>query len=961
MKIPEHLRILIVIMTTLLPRYRNSRAGDGSNGQRLMARHLIMKRIPFDDARLPRPAARGRQPEWPRISLLLWGATILLGGLPSAAQSAAAQSVSPQAGAGAAAAATSPATGAGLALYRRLHNVGLDARQVFSVRDGHLDREDIHVTLGDGTLAFTEAVDGKITGAFFAGEGEVLILPPNPAERASLALFTRAAVLEEKFTTAYLRFSDDHIVEDLQPAMRPAEDSGEFVAKWNSAARSLGEGDTLRLLAAVTNRPPPGPAASGARQPGFIHLKVGGTRLGSFDIELEPDLAEQIYVGQANYVPGSLFYDMWMAFPMRSARRAEDRQRTRLTAPQASAGSSDFPPQGSGKEDAVHISKFQIKATVTPPTGLQAEATLTMQVREPGMRTFIFELSRNLKVSGVTEQGAPLEFIQNVALEGSQLARQGNDLVAVFFSQPAPPGSTLHLRFVYSGAVMSDAGNGLVYVGARGTWYPNRGFAMADFDLTFITPSKWTLLATGKEVLVKNTESAQLSHWISERPFPVAGFNLGQYQRSSAWSSEHGTLVEAYGTGGLETVPSRDRFLRSPRAMPEPPPQTIPLTIAATDDPATLQAIAKGAAKTIDFLSPKLGPFPFSSLQLTQIPGGSSQGWPGLVFLSSRAYSAAHPDLPGTPAQRSPLDYEQILYSDLMLAHETAHQWWGDEVFWKSYRDQWVMEALANYSALLMLESQDAEKFRVVMEYYRNQLNASAASEPAGPGGRDPQAVRLRTRDAGPVTLGVRLESSRFNNGYDAVAYGRGTWLFHMLRHMMRNPSARPAPGASSGAEAETAAHPDAAFYGVLRQLLKKFDGRAMGTADVQRAFEEALPRPLYFEGRQSLDWFFDGWVNGTALPALEFSNVKIFVRAGKSVASGTIQQKEAPQDLVTLVPVYAATSAEPLFLGRVFADGEETSFQFPVPPGTKKLLLDPFRTLLTKPVAVPGSPSPVT
>ncbi len=830
--------------------------------------------------------------------------------------------------------------GAGLMLYRRLRNVGLDAQKVFSVRDAHLDREDIHVTLGDGTLAFTEAIDGKITGAFFSGEGEVLILPPNPAERASLALFTRAAVLEEKFTTAYLRFSDDRVVTDLQPSLRVAEDAGGFVSKWNSAAHNLAEGDTLRLLAAFTNEAGRAPAASQAHLPGFIHLRVAGATLGTFDVELEPDLPEQIYVGQASYMPGALFYDMWMAFPMRSSRGGH------IPSPAYAEGSPELSSRSAGDVDSVHIAKFQIKATVKPPTGLEAEATLTMHVPQPDTRTFIFQLSRNLKVSEVTNQGAALEFIQNEALEGSQLAREGNDLVAVIFPQPVPAGSTLHLRFVYSGAVMSDAGNGLVYVGARGTWYPNRGFSMADFDLTFLTPLKWTLLATGKQVHVEKSGNAQISHWVSERPFPVAGFNLGQYQRSSAWTSQHGTLVEAYGTGGLETVPQRDRFLRSPRAMPEPPPQLVLPPENPVEDPATLQAIARGAAATIDFLSQKLGPFPFSSLELTQIPGGSSQGWPGLVFLSSRAYSAARPP---AGAQRPRLNYEQVLYSDLMLAHETAHQWWGDQVFWKSYRDQWVMEALANYSALLMLESQDPEKFRVVMDHYRNQLDIGAINAPASATGLNPQASPLRTRDAGPVTLGVRLESSRFNNGYDAVAYGRGTWLFHMLRHMLRNPQFKALPPAAGGAEAERSADPDAAFFAVLRGLLKKFDGRALGTDDVQRAFEEALPHPLYFEGRKSLDWFFQGWVNGTAVPTLDLTNLKIAARGGNTVAQGTIRQKDAPQDLVTLVPVYAVTAAEPLFLGRVFADGDETAFQFPVPPGTKKLLLDPYQTVLSK------------
>ena len=45
------------------------------------------------------------------------------------------------------------------------------------------------------------------------------------------------------------------------------------------------------------------------------------------------------------------------------------------------------------------------------------------------------------------------------------------------------------MKFTYAGPVLSDAGGGLFYVGARGTWYPNRGMAMADYDLTFRFPA----------------------------------------------------------------------------------------------------------------------------------------------------------------------------------------------------------------------------------------------------------------------------------------------------------------------------------------------------------------------------------------------------------------------------------------------------------------------------------------
>src|SRR5262245_50154223 len=83
-----------------------------------------------------------------------------------------------------------------LELYRQLRSVGLDEKKVFHVRDADLDREDIHLSLTEGTIAFTQAVDGRITGAVFEGDGEILVVPPTQTERASLALFAHAAVLE---------------------------------------------------------------------------------------------------------------------------------------------------------------------------------------------------------------------------------------------------------------------------------------------------------------------------------------------------------------------------------------------------------------------------------------------------------------------------------------------------------------------------------------------------------------------------------------------------------------------------------------------------------------------------------------------------------------------------------------------------------------------------------------------
>ncbi len=138
------------------------------------------------------------------------------------------------------------------------------------------------------------------------------------------------------------------------------------------------------------------------------------------------------------------------------------------------------------------------------------------------------------------------------------------------------------------------------------------------------------------------------------------------------------------------------------------------------------------------------------------------------MFLSSFAFLS--------PQEQTDLRLDPVTreLDNQCLVHETAHQWWGDLVLWKSYRDQWIAEGLANYSALMMLEQQNPAQFRQVLEKYRRDLLSK---------NKDGEWLR----DAGPVTLGQRLESSHFPEGYEAISYERGTWLFHMLRSMLRD------------------------------------------------------------------------------------------------------------------------------------------------------------------------------
>jgi len=849
------------------------------------------------------------------------------------------------------------------ALYLQLGQVGLDPARVYQVRGASLERSAVHISLEDGTIGFTQDVMGHITGAFFEGDGEMLLTPPNEVERRSMSLFTGMAILEEHFATAYFRFNDD-VAAELRPDLRATENQQEFVEHWGETARTLANGDAMRLLLTFSRMLPVAGAsprdqaelpAPGDEADRFLHARLQGTKLGVFDVYFDSTAVEQVQVGQAKSAEhGDLYYDVWTSFSAvnttsaNSGTAAAKGDGTFTPGKTGAPEETEAPENKRGRDSRVTVRRYTITTEVQPPKRIQARARVQCEVKEGGPRALVFELSRFLQIESVKLDGQAVEFIQNPAVEGTQLSRRGNDLVAVMLPEPARAGQQFDLEFVYGGEVLAEAGSGLLYVGARGTWYPNRGLAMADFDLQFTYPPGWTLVATGKPAPVNGQQGVaqqsgaqpssarQISRWVSERPIPLAGFNLGKYKLATAQAGN--VTVETYATTGVE------RNFPTPQAqIIEPDPsdsaaRPLQLSVPSRPSPSRTEVtVGESAARAIQYYAQRFGPYPYSHLALTQLPGRDSQGWPGLVFLSSYAFLDHE--------QREELHFspDTILLQQQIPAHETAHQWWGDLVGWKTYRDQWISEGLANYCSLMMLEEKNPAGFREVMDRYRRDLV-------------DKDKDGMSAMEAGPVTLGQRLLSSRFPGGYEAILYGRGTWLFHMLRTMLKDGAMQ-----DGGRKAQGGGSVEEPFVRALRKVRQRHEGQSISTRELLDVFAEDLPPGLRYEGKRSLDWFLEGWINGTALPKLELKAVKFAAKntgsaasgsvASGTVVSGTIVQQDAPQDLVTSVPVYAVVAGkQTVLLGRVFADGEETSFRLPAPAGTHKIVLDPNETVLTSP-----------
>jgi hypothetical protein len=149
----------------------------------------------------------------------------------------------------------------------------------------------------------------------------------------------------------------------------------------------------------------------------------------------------------------------------------------------------------------------------------------------------------------------------------------------------------------------------------------------------------------------------------------------------------------------------------------------------------------------------------------------------------------------------------------MFRAHEVAHQWWGHLVGPATYRDAWLSESLAEYSAMMFVEStmKDAGKtFREVLRADSDELTGSLQS---GYSEFSNPAINLLNRSKGerigPIGLGWRASPGEVPTAYSSLVYSKGPLVLHMLRSLLRDTThsdqtsstscaTSPAPGAAA-------------------------------------------------------------------------------------------------------------------------------------------------------------------
>jgi len=738
------------------------------------------------------------------------------------------------------------------AAYRQLREIGLGDTYrcenfTFSMDVGTFE-------LKTGTLTFLSPVNKLETGAVFVGQGHFTLKPVVTVDINEMARRSGGPTAEEDFTEVVFRFTPDQYSQFGavlgSRTGTPAEASG-ALQRWKDKLRhrhevpegltqAFLESETIDnvdadVLAAIYN--PKHPPFFNAYMHGAPHKDLRffvRARVGAI-----PQLDSPEEVGLVNCDGGGMNDGIWYSQHLKSelaAHTASSQEDKRLFATR----------------------HYDIETVIGKNDHLFSRATIKFEPLVAGERVLKFGLLPNLRVARVTgEKGQDLHFIQ-------ENRKEDGSFYAVLDEAPAM-GQVHSVTVEYGGdKVLSNAGSGSYYIGARQSWYPNlNGFGeKALYDLTFKIPPSNVLISVGKLESQRTEAGFAVTHWVTPVPVAVAGFNYGQYKKMD-WPDSI-THYEISGFYLTELPDSLRRFSNGALGGMAP---------GAMTKYALDQARAQMQVCTLYF-----GKAPYDNIYITEQPNFSfGQSWPNLVYLPISAYidSTQRWMLFGQINSRFTGFVQEV------TPHEVAHQWFGHGVGWASYHDQWLSEGFAEFAAGLFLQQAMGPKWQKdYTDFWERQRVRILEKNSFG----------VSPNDAGPLWLGLRLISPKSGQAYQGVTYSKGAYVLSMLRSLMR-------------AENGSGGDPDQAFIDMMHDFMERHRDIPASTESFKTVAEKHMTTKMDIQHNGRLDWFFREWVWGTQVPRYSFKYDVQPGEAGKFKVHAEITQSEVDENNCNVRP----------------------------------------------------------
>jgi hypothetical protein len=725
-----------------------------------------------------------------------------------------------------------------------------------------------------GTFYFTPPMQGFVTGAVFIGAGKFRAeVPPSEFEKDNVRRLLDADVVESDFRTAVLRFSDDTfsiIGKGAQPGAAAPEEAVKLAADHEPRAlRESGINYSARLAQSLLNN-----------EPGVFVATFDGGKRGRFTFLVDPmtripTTAFGINAGEAVLVyeyQRAMFSDeVWLA-----AYSEADYQR----------GVGQY----SNLFDLVDVTGYKMTVDLTSPKErIAVKSAIRMVARFPGLQAINFNLGENLvdfedqrakkqiKVKSVMSGGQPLAFAQD--------EREGG--FTVFLDKPTKAGEELEIEVDAAGDFIRQPTNidHAHYPRSNSAWYPRHGYLdRSTFEMKFLHTKKYKIAAVGTRTL--------------EEAVPE-----GKDLMQTVYSMKDNVALVTFAMAPWERHVEEIKWDKGGKPIPLEF-SSMPGAYASIKEDFILAELNN----SVRFFHALFGDYPYEKFGASFHPYGFGQGFATMLMI--------------------PATDRASKYTYAFVSHETAHQWWGNIVAWRSYRDQWLSEGFAEYSGMLYTSFRENPKAAQSLIDQARRIIKDPPVTTTGIG-------KGKVNDLGPIILGHRLNTSKSAGAYQDLIYQKGALVLRMMHFLFSNPS--------DGT--------DQAFFDMMKDFVNRYRDKEASTDDFRVvANEHFVKTPIAKKYNiRDLNWFFEQWVYQTNMPSyrLEYE-IKEGSGGGVEVV-GNVIQENAGEKWFMPMPIVFRFGGDKTAKGTVAAYGPKQSFKIPLPQRPAKVELDPDKWILSE------------
>jgi hypothetical protein len=757
----------------------------------------------------------------------------------------------------------------GRVFYEALKAFDLQGKAAVSGLTLKKDRAEMVFT---GDFYFAAPVNGRVTGAVFIGSGSFrAAAPPISYEKEAMARFIDTDTAESDFRTAVLRFSDDtfeQIGKGMEAGAAAPDDARKLAAELGPRLlKETGANLSARLLVSLAN----------AESPGVFLAQFDKGSRGRFTYLVDPQTrlpgsAFGINGGEKvllfAYAPYAYTNDLWIATYSEenfSKNQASYSDSFDLVAPLHYDMEIDV-------RDARKILRTRMRIDFQSlADGLRA---IPMDVNE-GLTEFDnIRLDEAMRVTSARYGGKDIACIQEDWESG----------LTILLPKAMKKGEAFSVEVALEGDFIDNQDTFLncYYPQDNNGWYPKHGYLKrSTFNALFRHDKNDRVASIGKLVREGTwpDSSDGLTEFRMETPVSFISFAAGKLVRHT----DHRKLQ--FGEIDLDFY-------------------SVPSSVSTVKE----EFILAEMGNILNYFSEYFGAYPYPSFKATIHPFNFGQGFPTLLMIP-RADEANY-----------------AVFS--FIAHETAHQWWGNIVAWRSYRDQWLSEGFAEYSGMLYTG------FRDSMKNQRELIDDARYVLPFPPK-TDRGVGKEKLAEIGPLILGQRLSTRKTMNVYSDLIYNKGAMVLRMLHFLLSDPNT------GSGQP----------FFDMMSDFVKQYQNRAATTEDFMRvagAHFANAPLGRMF-GLKDLNWFFQQWVFEAKLPSYRMEYRIDQGDNDSAVITGTLFQENAGPNWFMPLPVVFKFPGDQMGRAAIYANGPETAFKIPLPMKPSSVALDPDLWILSE------------